>query len=179
MTRDAEHIAPIMSWWAGGIGIGLILIVAVALVQPIGVSTQYVVAVGLAAIGVGLIGVHLLDAFGLANMKVKDLFLPGVAIAGMIFGVGFAVAGYCPGTALAAAAEGKIDACFTVAEGLWGAVIFAFLYPDLESSLLSIGQFGRITLYEALALPGVAIALPLGALCFWVAVRLPERGGAS
>ena len=133
----------------------------------------------LAAIGVGLIGVHLLDAFGLANMKVKDLFLPGVAIAGMIFGVGFAVAGYCPGTALAAAAEGKIDACFTVAEGLWGAVIFAFLYPDLESSLLSIGQFGRITLYEALALPGVAIALPLGALCFWVAVRLPERGGAS
>ena len=133
----------------------------------------------LAAIGVGLIGVHLLDAFGLANMKVKDLFLPGVAIAGMIFGVGFAVAGYCPGTALAAAAEGKIDACFTVAEGLWGAVIFAFLYPDLESSLLSIGQFGRITLYEALAVPGVAIALPLGALCLWVATRLPEPGGVS
>ena len=133
----------------------------------------------LAAIGVGLIGVHLLDAFGLANMKVKDLFLPGVAIAGMIFGVGFAVAGYCPGTALAAAAEGKIDACFTVAGGLWGAVIFAFLYPDLESSLLSIGQFGRITLYEALAVPGVAIALPLGALCLWVATRLPEPGGVS
>jgi uncharacterized membrane protein YedE/YeeE len=133
----------------------------------------------LAAIGVGLIGVHLLDAFGLANMKVKDLFLPGVAIAGLMFGIGFAVAGYCPGTALAAAAEGKIDAWFTVAGGLFGALIFAFLYPDLESSLLSIGQFGRVTLYEALAVPGVAIALPLGALCLWVAMRLPELGGAS
>jgi uncharacterized protein len=133
----------------------------------------------LAAIGVGLIGVHLLDAFGLANMKVKDLFLPGVAIAGLIFGVGFAVTGYCPGTALAAAAEGKIDAWFTVAGGLFGALIFAFLYPDLESSLLSIGQFGPITLHQALSIPGIVIALPLGVLCLWVAMRLPEPGGAS
>ncbi len=33
-------------WWAGGLGIGLVLILAVALVQPIGVSTQYVVLAG-------------------------------------------------------------------------------------------------------------------------------------
>lgn len=33
-------------WWAGGLGIGLVLILAVALVQPIGVSTQYVVLDG-------------------------------------------------------------------------------------------------------------------------------------
>lgn len=36
-------IEPVLPWWAGGLGIGLVLIVAVALVQPIGVSTQYVV----------------------------------------------------------------------------------------------------------------------------------------
>ena len=58
------------------------------------------------AIGVGLIGVHLLDLSGWAHMKVKDLYLPGMIVAGLIFGVGFAVSGYCPGTALAAAAEG-------------------------------------------------------------------------
>jgi uncharacterized membrane protein YedE/YeeE len=133
----------------------------------------------LIAIGVGLIGVHLLDAVGLANMKVKDLYLPGVAIAGVIFGVGFAVTGYCPGTALAAAAEGKIDAWFTVAGGLFGAIIFAFLYPDLEVSLLSVGRFGRVTVHQALAVPGVVIAVPLGALCLWTALRLPEPGGLS
>lgn len=33
-------------WWAGGLAIGLVLIVAVALVKPIGVSTQYVVLDG-------------------------------------------------------------------------------------------------------------------------------------
>ena len=132
----------------------------------------------LAAIGVGLIGVHLLDAFGLANMKVKDLFLPGVAVAGLIFGVGFAVTGYCPGTALAAAAEGKIDAWFTVAGGLLGAIIFAFLYPDLEEALLSVGQFGPITLHQALRIPGIVIALPLGAICVWASLRLPNPGDA-
>lgn len=132
----------------------------------------------LAAIGVGLLGVHLLDAAGLANMTVKDLYLPGVAVAGLIFGVGFAVTGYCPGTALAAAAEGKVDAWFTVGGGLFGAVIFAFLYPDLEAALFSIGRFGPVTVHQALAIPGLAIAVPLGALCLWMAMRLPEPGGA-
>jgi uncharacterized protein len=133
----------------------------------------------LTAIGVGLIGVHVLDAVGLANMTVKDLYLPGVAIAGLIFGVGFAVTGYCPGTALAAAAEGKIDAWFTVAGGVFGAVVFAFLYPDLETLLSSVGRFGPVTIHQALAFPGVVIAVPLGALCLWLAMRLPEPGGAS
>mgnify|MGYP001442404038 CR=1 FL=1 len=41
-----EESNPVLSWWAGGIGIGLVLIVAVALVQPIGVSAQYVVLDG-------------------------------------------------------------------------------------------------------------------------------------
>ena len=132
----------------------------------------------LAAIGVGLIGVHLLDAAGLANMKIKDLYLPGVAIAGLIFGVGFALAGYCPGTALAASAEGKVDAWFAVGGGLFGSIIFAFLYPDLESVLFAFGRLGPVTVHHALALPGLAIALPLGALCLWLAMRLPEPGGA-
>ena len=46
MANDDNPVVPIMSWWAGGLGIGVILIVAVAMVQPIGVSEQYVVAVG-------------------------------------------------------------------------------------------------------------------------------------
>lgn len=41
--RDSR---PVLTWWAGGFGIGVVLIIAVALVQPIGVSTQYVVLDG-------------------------------------------------------------------------------------------------------------------------------------
>ncbi|MEC4890282.1 MAG: DUF6691 family protein [Nitrospira sp.] len=132
----------------------------------------------LTAIGVGLIGVHLLDALGLAHMKVKDLYLPGMVVAGAIFGVGFAVTGYCPGTALAAAAEGKPDAWATVFGGLLGALVFAFMFPDLETVLMALGQYGPVTIHESFGMPGVMLAVPLGALCLWLAVRLPDPGGA-
>ena len=132
----------------------------------------------LTAIGVGLIGVHLLDALGLANMKVKDLYLPGLVVAGLIFGVGFAVTGYCPGTALAAAAEGKPDPWATVLGGLLGALVFAFMFPDLETYLLSFGQYGPVTIHGSFGIQGLLLAAPLGALCLWLAAKLPAGGGA-
>jgi len=132
----------------------------------------------LTAIGVGLIGVHLLDALGVANLKVKDLYLPGLVVAGLIFGVGFAVTGYCPGTALAAAAEGKPDAWATVLGGLLGALVFAFMFPDLEAFLLSIGQYGPVTIHGSFGIQGLLLAAPLGALCLWLAAKLPAGGGA-
>ncbi len=44
-TRHKDT-SPVLVWWAGGVAIGIVLILAVALVQPIGVSTQYVVLDG-------------------------------------------------------------------------------------------------------------------------------------
>lgn len=44
-TRQKDT-SPVLVWWAGGVAIGIVLILAVALVQPIGVSTQYVVLDG-------------------------------------------------------------------------------------------------------------------------------------
>lgn len=129
------------------------------------------------AIGVGLIGVHLLDLSGLANMKVKDLYLPGLIIAGLIFGVGFAVSGYCPGTALAAAAEGKPDAWVTVLGGMIGALVFAFMFPDLETILFSFGRYGPVTIHEWLGIQGAIPAVPLGGLCLWLASKLPGSEG--
>lgn len=132
----------------------------------------------LTAIGVGLIGVHLLEVVGFANIDVKDLFVPGVVVAGLIFGVGFAVAGYCPGTALAAAAEGKPDAWATVLGGLFGTLVYAFMFPVLNASVLAFGQYGPVTIHGSWGLQGILIAAPLGALCLWLAARLPEPGGA-
>lgn len=132
----------------------------------------------LMAIGVGLVGVHLLDLFGLANMKVKDLYLLGIIVAGIIFGVGFALSGYCPGTALAACAEGKPDAWVTVMGGLAGALVFAFLFPEIEEHLLAVGRYGPVTIPGLLGIPGIWIAAPVGVLCMWLAMKLPKPGGA-
>jgi len=130
----------------------------------------------LSAIGVGLIGVHLLDALGLANMKVKDLYLPGLLVAGLIFGVGFALTGYCPGTALAAAAEGKPDAWVTIFGGLLGALVFAFMFPDMETYLFSFGQYGPVTIHGSSGIQGFLLAVPLGGFCLLLAMKLPDRG---
>ncbi|MCX5723606.1 MAG: YeeE/YedE thiosulfate transporter family protein [Nitrospirae bacterium] len=46
MRNDVVHVVPAIPWWAGGLGIGIVLILAVALAQPIGVSTQYAVLDG-------------------------------------------------------------------------------------------------------------------------------------
>lgn len=43
---ERDRTVPMMPWWAGGLGIGVILLIAVAFVQPIGVSMQYVVLDG-------------------------------------------------------------------------------------------------------------------------------------
>jgi uncharacterized protein len=132
----------------------------------------------LMAIGVGVIGVHVLDLFGLANMKVKDLYLLGIIAAGAIFGVGFALSGYCPGTALAASAEGKPDAVATVMGGLCGALVFAFMFPEIEEHLLPVGRYGSVTIPSLLGIHGIWIAVPLGIVSIWLALRLPEPGGA-
>jgi uncharacterized membrane protein YedE/YeeE len=129
----------------------------------------------LMAIGVGMIGVNLLDALGLANIKIKDLYVLGILAAGLIFGIGFALTGYCPGTALAAGAEGKPDAWMVVLGGLAGALAFAFLFPDLEEHLLSVGRYGKVTLHGELGIAGIWLAVPLGGLIVWLAFRLPLK----
>jgi hypothetical protein len=41
-----SSVSPVLPWWAGGLAIGAILTVATGVVEPIGVSTQYVVLDG-------------------------------------------------------------------------------------------------------------------------------------
>src|SRR5210317_2054480 len=83
----------------------------------------------LTAIAVGTLGVYLLDLGGLANMSIKPAYVWGIVAGGAIFGIGWAVSGYCPGTCVVGTSEGKWDAIFTVLGGLIGAILFALAFP--------------------------------------------------
>lgn len=106
----------------------------------------------LTTIIVGMVGVHLLVDLELAKLSLKPLIFGGNLLGGLIFGVGWALLGYCPGTAAAALGEGRVDALAGMAGMLVGAAVFAEAYPALKESVLTWGDFGKLTLPSLLGL---------------------------
>lgn len=106
----------------------------------------------LTTIIVGMVGVHLLVDLELAKLSLKPLILGGNLLGGLIFGVGWALLGYCPGTAAAALGEGRVDALAGMAGMLVGAAVFAEAYPALKESVLTWGSYGKLTLPSLLGL---------------------------
>ena len=123
------------------------------------------------ALGLGIVGVALLAAADAAHTSVKTLHVLAILAGGAIFGAGFAVTGYCPGTSLAAAAAGRRDALFTVLGGLAGTAVFAALYPWIAPRLVEPLSFGKPTVDSALGLPALAVALPIGAAIAYLFLR--------
>jgi len=64
----------------------------------------------LSAIIVGMVGINVLAGFGLISLKIKGALVVAQLLGGLIFGIGWAIAGYCPGTAVGAFGEGRVHA---------------------------------------------------------------------
>jgi len=126
---------------------------------------MHVIKLILMAIAVGTVGIYVLDLVDMANLSIKPTYVAGIVIAGLIFGVGFAVAGYCPGTCLVAAGEGKTDAMVTILGGLAGVFIYALVYPAI-SGLIGVANYGEVTIPSALGINGIWIAIPFSAILF-------------
>ncbi|MFT7685169.1 MAG: putative membrane protein YedE/YeeE [Candidatus Azotimanducaceae bacterium] len=126
----------------------------------------------MAAIGVGSLGVYLLDIDGLANMSVKPTYVWGVIAGGAIFGIDWAVSGYCPGTCVVGASEGKKDAIATGLGALVGAFIFSLAFPFIDELLLQNANYGKITIVELLGVNGIYVAIPFSLVLFYTAFFL-------
>jgi hypothetical protein len=105
-----------------------------------------VIKVMLTAMVVGKIGVHFLKSAGMAELHPKPGSLGSVVVGGLIFGVGFGLLGYCPGTVAGAVGQGSLDGLFGGVVGiLVGAGFFSEMYPMLEGTILGKGDFGDLT----------------------------------
>ncbi len=130
----------------------------------------------LSAVLVAMAGLELGFSLGLAQPEIKPLSLGGNLAGGLLFGLGWGLAGYCPGTALGALGEGRLDAVWVILGMLGGAALFAEFKPALDASVLAWGALGKPTLAGAL---GVSPWLAIAAL--WLAgigvlVFLERRG---
>ena len=101
---------------------------------------------------VAMVGVYLLKDLGIAKLSIKPTVLGGNIIGGLIFGVGWGLLGYCPGTQLGALGEGRWDAVWGILGMLAGAAIFAEMYPALKNTVLKWGDFGKITIPQILGI---------------------------
>ena len=119
----------------------------------------------LTAIVVGMIGVFPLHHFAKVNLHIKPTRIGSNIIGGLLFGAGFALVGYCPGTAAAALGQGSWDALFGMAGLIAGSWMYAELSGWTRRTIEKWGDLGKVLLPDLLHVPrgvfvvGFALAL--------------------
>lgn len=123
----------------------------------------------LSAILVGSVGLQLMVDEKLIVLSHKAMNVGGVVGGGFLCGMGWALAGYCPGTAVGALGEGSWDALFVVAGMLVGAALYAEAFPFLKATVLGWKDFGKIAVPQALGVSPwhcIAVLWGIGAVTF-------------
>jgi hypothetical protein len=106
-----------------------------------------VLKIMLSAVLTGMIGIYAMKSMGWVQLNPKSGSVGMNVIGGLIFGVGFAVLGYCPGTIAGAIGNGALDALVGGLAGIIiGSGLYAALYPRLSRGILKKGDFGDLTL---------------------------------
>jgi hypothetical protein len=102
-----------------------------------------VVKVMFTAIVTAMVGIFILSSAGtldLAELYIEPTNYPAAIIGGIVFGVGFIVGGYCPGTSLTAAATGRIDGWVFIAGIFIGSYAYAEFLSGFDTWLASSAQ---------------------------------------
>ncbi len=143
-----------------------------------------VIKVMFTALVTALLGLVILTGSGLLPPD-QLFYLPTVygahLLGGLILGAGFAMGGWCPGTAAVGLASGKLDALLFLAGGIAGCILYNELFPWLQP-LAVWGEAGVDFLYPHLGLSQGAAAFYvslLAVLAFWGCEILEHRRGVG
>ncbi len=126
----------------------------------------------LSAILVGMLGVHILHARGLVELHIKPTRYAANIIGGLVFGAGFALSAYCPGTGAAALGQGNYDALAMMTGMVAGSYLFAEASAWLARRVEPIGDRGELTLPQLTSVPKAVWVWGLGAVLIVVLALL-------
>ena len=133
-----------------------------------------VVKVMFSALITAMLGLSYLVAFGWIQLD-QIFLMPTIygaqIVGGLLFGVGFVMGAWCPGTAAAGLAAGRIDALVFLLGTIGGSILFNELFPVIRS-LYTAGDQGAQMVYATVGMSrnGFILAFTLVAVAaFWLA----------
>ena len=137
-----------------------------------------VVKIILTAIIVTMLGVTFLYPKGLIEVEGKSGSIKNAVLGGLIFGAGFGILGYCPGTIAAAIGNGYIDALTGGLLGiLLGTVLFARLYSSLkDKGILTQDKFHEYSLFHTLKNKSFFFTLPFSVFLIIIVYIIETKG---
>ncbi len=110
---------------------------------------------------------------GAANLHIKPFILGGIVIGGILFGIGMAILGYCPGTLIVSIGEGRLDAIVGTVFGLIAGWIYILIFPSIKSLLGP--NLGKINLYSSNTLITFIIVIAYSVVLFYLAFFLDKQ----
>jgi len=136
-----------------------------------------VVKIMVSAITVGTLGIHFMKNLGWVRLQPKPGSIGQTVIGGLIFGVGFALLGYCPGTIAGAVGQGSLDAVFGGLFGIiTGAWLFSVVYPFVNRRIYPLGNFKDKCLPEILNVNHWIVVIPASLILLGFLIVIEVNG---
>lgn len=133
-----------------------------------------VVKVMLTAVLVGMVGIYFLHKKAGTKLHIVPTKICANVVGGLVFGAGFALSGYCPGTGAVALGQGDVLAIFCIIGLVAGSYIYAEASRYLKSTIEKWGEKGKLTLPSLLHIKTGAVVAVLTILFTGILVVLSK-----
>lgn len=139
-----------------------------------------VLKVMFSAVITAMLGVGFVLATGIVNAEsiyVPETFLYAQVVGGLIFGIGFVIGGWCPGTAAVGMVSGRFDALVFLVGAMIGSFLFNDFFDILEP-LYTMEDMGRSFIYELAGMTFAQFGLLLtviAVIAFWFSELIEEK----